>query len=738
VIAKTRLPAVAGLLLLALALTGLALARTAPARASESDPRSGYAAAAHAVACSTADALGDPDADGLANAFESTVGSDPCVQDTDGDNCMDGNEIWFDPNFGGDRALLSSDFYDTDGNASINLADTVAILAAFGTPGTDPAAQALDRYAPDPAKPWRAAPADNGIGLTDALLNLRSFGHDCATSTLIPQCPAGMIGVKFDSPFGAGTIGPITVLNVVYVDGEPKFFDWTSTVGIDFVYVKASTTYTTYAYNPEAFHDEGLFGPEGPSGPRGISHVLFCYDDDSGTATPTPTATSTPGGNTATPTHTPGGSTATPTHTPGGNTATPTPTRTSTPGGNTATPTPTPGGNTATPTPTRTSTPGVGTATPTPTRTSTPSVGTATPTPTATNTPGGSTATPTSTPGGPCVPTPEPTPARNGLVKSIDCRLPGTDTLLVNLWLCYDQAVDALDNNGDSTVDNEPHTCLNNGEGRLHVDERIYSLVDCDTRNDDDDLDGKPVSNDPASPGYRAECPAPTAEDFLLNLVDKDGGELPEGLGAFEFQLKFDHKIFDILITEWAEWANGRNINCSITLITENDIRFGCISTGSQLGLAQARGEIGAKIWIFPEDDLRYRIRPSKDNMVVRRILDENCEIADIYGDIFPGTNAGLTPDCTDLDITVRRLEGDVDIDCDVDAVDAALMNWRFQSFFGSGYYDPNYDLEPWPNGDYDIDIKDLQFVNGRIGSTCRNPIPNNQNPMPAYIVALP
>ena len=36
------------------------------------------------------------------------------------------------------------------------------------------------------------------------------------------------------------------------------------------------------------------------------------------------------------------------------------------------------------------------------------------------------------------------------------------------------------------------------------------------------------------------------------------------------------------------------------------------------------------------------------------------------FGDIFPLTNAGLTEDCTDVDVTIRRLEGDVDTDCDV------------------------------------------------------------------------
>ena len=156
------------------------------------------------------------------------------------------------------------------------------------------------------------------------------------------------------------------------------------------------------------------------------------------------------------------------------------------------------------------------------------------------------------------------------------------------------------------------------------------------------------------------------------------------------------------------------------------------------LGFPQASGAIGATITVSPEADLIFRIRPTKDNGVVRRLLDENCEVADIFGDIFPLTNAGLTPVCTDVDITIRRLEGDVDTDCDVDVNDAQRIAFRYGSFFGHLVYDQNYDLEPWPTADFDIDIKDLQFVFGRDGSRCDNPIPDNQHPLEATGVGQP
>jgi hypothetical protein len=197
-----------------------------------------------------------------------------------------------------------------------------------------------------------------------------------------------------------------------------------------------------------------------------------------------------------------------------------------------------------------------------------------------------------------------------------------------------------------------------------------------------------------------------------------------------------------------------------MTIVTENDIRFGCVSTDpgdaetdgidndgdtvvdeageKKLGLAQAAGELAALIQVEPFEDIPARIRPTKDNGVLRRLLDENCEVADIFGDIFPNTNAGLTPDCTDIDITVRRLEGDVDMDCDVDINDSQLIAFRYGSFFGNLVYDQNNDVEPWPTADFDIDIKDLQFVFGRIGSHCAEPIPDNQDPQEGGSVGQP
>jgi hypothetical protein len=378
------------------------------------------------------------------------------------------------------------------------------------------------------------------------------------------------------------------------------------------------------------------------------------------------------------------------------------------------------------------------------------------------------TATSSPTPVASATATFQPVGGFNGLVKGVDGVLPepGQDSLLWNLWLCTDPANDGIDNDGDSTIDNEESDCDQNGEGHLAVLERVFSALDCDTRNDDDDNDGRPVdgsaadgsTSDYVGSNPREECAQPTLQDYIDDLVDKNGGEEPEGLGGLEFQLKFDHKIFDITVVPSADWTNGRAPNCSITIVTENDIRFGCVSTNPWIsdgvdndgdtdvdegdevlpGIPQATGQLAAVVHVLPEADLPFRIQPGKDNGVSRRLLDENCEIADIFGDIFPNTNAGLTPDCSDVDITIRRLEGDVDMDCSVDVGDSQKTAFRYGSFFGQLLFDQTYDFEPFVTGDFDVDIKDLQFVFGRLGSTCQDPHPDNQLPVPAQGVGQP
>jgi hypothetical protein len=218
-------------------------------------------------------------------------------------------------------------------------------------------------------------------------------------------------------------------------------------------------------------------------------------------------------------------------------------------------------------------------------------------------------------------------------------------------------------------------------------------------------------------------CAGPGEGDVVINEVVSG---VTEPLGAWEIQIKFDHKIFNVSIdpNEALFTDYGRTPNCNLQVVTENWILFGCVSTGP-VGSGFTGGPATlATITLTPNEDLKFRLHPGNDNGVVRMILDENCEVANTLGHPQSGSvNGGLAAVCGDASVTARILEGDLNLDCVVDVSDQQLIASRYGTFFGNIFYDPWFDLEPALK-DFDIDIKDLQKVFGRDGSTCANPIP--------------
>jgi uncharacterized repeat protein (TIGR01451 family) len=296
-------------------------------------------------------------------------------------------------------------------------------------------------------------------------------------------------------------------------------------------------------------------------------------------------------------------------------------------------------------------------------------------------------------------------PPYNGMVK--DAR-PDVDGIqdAVNLWLC---------NRGPDCHVADPDTGAQIGKGILDVADLIFLRSDEDSPNDTD--------------------------------------LLPEGLAAYEEQLKYDHKIFDLVVADAGfdgldndgdgtidnvgesvlDLRGRANIHCEMTIMTENWIMFGCVTAGQALGDPMPVGKWLKTIRVTPDPDMFLRLRPTKDNGVVSTLIDENCEVADIYAsEPWPFTlPGGLTEDCTDLTVTVRMLEGDVNLDCEVNVLDMMSVAGRYGSSFGLLLYDKFYDLEPKLT-DFDIDIKDVQFVFGRDGSKCQAPIPNQPPELPA------
>ena len=245
------------------------------------------------------------------------------------------------------------------------------------------------------------------------------------------------------------------------------------------------------------------------------------------------------------------------------------------------------------------------------------------------------------------------------------------------------------------------------GQGCLEIDEWVYGIADVCNSND-------------------------------------IGCTVPEGLGAWDHEIFWDKQFVSVTTAPDNAWltSGGRVIppgGCSLTIEGESDLLEGCVTKDTNPPTG-ARGPEGngliERITVTPNlNNLIYtsHFRPTKDNGVVTTIADKDCEVTDTQSEQIPGTLPGqLTAVCSSAFITIRMLEGDLNLDCKVDVTDDQTEAFRYGATLGLQLYDQWYDLEP-ATSDGDIDIKDLQFVFGRNYSTCENPIPNDQAiPAPA------
>jgi len=283
-------------------------------------------------------------------------------------------------------------------------------------------------------------------------------------------------------------------------------------------------------------------------------------------------------------------------------------------------------------------------------------------------------------------PTPTPTPAGARQSKNPEGNANNADNSIpaANLWLC-----------------SAPAPCAGPGEGDLKVMEHVDNVL-----------------TNPAA----------------------------LGVGAYEFQVEYDNFVIQsvnpqdiVFSTNAGVTFNGAAVPagagiarapavCTFSLILENLVKFGCVTSG------QVPGPTGdfdiAMLDLVPHPDLSNDIFPGNNNGVLTVLKDNGCELADTLGHPVDGSvNGGLLKSCGDLAVTVRILEGDLNLDCKVDVADEALMAYRYGSVFGMALYSKWFDLEPQTH-DLDIDIKDMQKVFGRDGSTCQHPIPP-QLPLP-------
>jgi hypothetical protein len=310
----------------------------------------------------------------------------------------------------------------------------------------------------------------------------------------------------------------------------------------------------------------------------------------------------------------------------------------------------------------------------------------------------------------PAPPTATSTPLTDsGVIK--DCENSVTDAngdVACNLWICEP----------DADLGNDPD-CDGPGEGSLRVIEiaqNVPAIPQADPNYNGLGAYEFSVEYD----NFVIQSVNPCDIVFGLNGVNADGVGANRGpVDELDASSPENGDCAD----DAGPLSPPNNGSCNMSIVLENIIHFGCATLGFN-----PPGPTGsfnlASLELIPHPDLNNDLFPGNNNGVLTVIKDNGCELVDTLGHPIPGSvNGGLTILCRDLAVTVRILEGDLDLDCDVDITDAQAIASHYGAFFGGLLYSKWLDLEPQFH-DLDIDIKDVQKVFGRQDSDCQDPIP--------------
>ncbi|HYM16406.1 MAG TPA: cohesin domain-containing protein [Dehalococcoidia bacterium] len=261
-------------------------------------------------------------------------------------------------------------------------------------------------------------------------------------------------------------------------------------------------------------------------------------------------------------------------------------------------------------------------------------------------------------------------------------------------------------------------------------------------------------TDDPGDPGPSVpnDSTGVWQDGVILDEVLSNPND-PAGLGGYQFDLSYDPNVFDPPVIQDAGQMNvsGHVTTCSMTIVVPGVVHIGCVA-GAPLGsgaswlgtrtMATVRFDVAALV--------EKTIRPNKENGTYVNLVDTNTAVTntcgqplndgtvqplpgqpECQGSPLPGVGPGGSLADTEARYTVRRLEGDIVPDCAVDVADIQLEASKFGLSSGALLYDKFFDVNlPLQFGDGEIDINDVQFVMGRLGSTCLSPLPP-QPPVP-------
>jgi hypothetical protein len=207
--------------------------------------------------------------------------------------------------------------------------------------------------------------------------------------------------------------------------------------------------------------------------------------------------------------------------------------------------------------------------------------------------------------------------------------------------------------------------------------------------------------------------------------ADPKGLDSRQVVNGFEFEVWFDQQWICVDLNG-GDYVTNNGLDC-LTDAVDGGARIGCFGPKLSAATVDESSLELATITVKPQPELYSQIVANQDNGISVQILNKGCNLTDQQGHGIDKLVGGVpSSSCDDSAVTIRWLEGDVNGSGAVDAADCQILSFRWGVGVGSLLYNERFDLEPSgaDKFDGDIDIKDVQFCFGRIGSTTTSPHP--------------